>query len=212
MSANLYSKFLVNALAADINITSDTIKMALMTGTYTPNLTTDNHWSDIHTHEVSGIAGSGYTEGGATLTSVSLTLTAANSWGTSWAGTTSYNYGQVVIPTAPNGYLYRCVQAGTTGSSEPSWPTTPGLVVTDSGVIWACMGADILVFTSATPTWTGATFTVDYAVIYDAESGTYSSEPLIALQTFSSPQSPVSQTYEVIPDPVLGWFYLSPPS
>ena len=74
------------------------------------------------------------------------------------------------------------------------------------------MGDAILVFTSAAAVWPGATFTADYAVIYDAQSGTYTSEPLIVLETFAAPQSPAAQTYQVSPDPVLGWFYFSPPS
>jgi hypothetical protein len=208
-AANIYANALVKAFNGDINVGVDTFKMALLGAGYTPNLLTDADFSDIRSHEVSG---TGYTPNGATLTAVSLTLTAANSWTVQWAATTSYTYGQVVRPDTGNGFLYRCVVAGSSGGSEPSFPTVVGETVTDGGVTWACMGDAILVFSSAAAQWTGATFTADYAVIYDAESGTYATEPLIVLETFAAPQSPSAQTYQVIPDPVLGWCYFSPPS
>jgi hypothetical protein len=65
---------------------------------------------------------------------------------TVWAPSTSYSAGQYVIPTTFNSTgpkrLYRCTTAGTSGSSEPSWPTTEGGTVTDNTVTW----------TEATPT------------------------------------------------------------
>lgn len=208
-AANIYASALVKAFAGDINLTSDTLKMALLGSGYTPNLVTDAEFSTIRSHEISG---TGYTQDGVTLTGVSLTLTAANSWSVSWASATAYTYGQVVIPDTPNGFLYRCVGAGTSGGSSPSFPTVVGETVTDNGVTWACMGDAILVFTSNPAEWINATFTADYAVIYDAQSGTYTTEPLIVLETFGAPQSPAAQDYEVVPDPVLGWMYFSPPS
>lgn len=208
-SAQIYANALPQAFAKNINLTSDTLKMALLGSGYTPNLLTDIHWSDISAHEVTG---TGYSAGGVGLTSVTLTLTAANSWGVSWAATTVYAYGQIVAPATPNGFLYRCVAAGTSGGSAPTFPTIVGETVVDAGVTWACLGDAILVFTSATPTWTTATFSASFAVIYDAQTGTSSTEPLISLQTFAAPQSPSAQNYQAIPDPVLGWFAISPPS
>ncbi len=208
-SANVYALALKNAWLGSIALTTDTLKMGLLGSGYTPNLTADNHWSDISAHEISG---TGYTAGGVALTSVTLTLTAANSWSVSWAATTAYTYGQIVKPSTPNGFLYRCVAAGTSGGSAPTFPTVVGQTVVDSGVTWACLGDAALVFTSATPQWTSATFTANYAVIYDAQSGTPSAEPLIVLNTFASAQSPAAQTFQVVPDPVLGWFVFSPPS
>jgi hypothetical protein len=208
-AANIYAHALVKAFGADIDLTTDTIKMALLTGGYTPDLINHADFSDVASAETSG---AGYTPGGVTLAATSLTLTAANSWGVTWASGTAYAYGAVVIPPTPNGFLYRCVAAGTSGGSPPSFPTTVGQTVADNTAEWACMGDAILVFTSDSASWTAATFTADYAVIYDAESGTYSSEPLLVLQTFSGPASPAGITYEVTPDPVLGWFYFSPPS
>jgi hypothetical protein len=208
-AANIYANALVKAFAGDINLTSDTLKMALLGSGYTPNLVTDAEFSTIRSHEISG---TGYTQDGVTLTGVSLTLTAANSWTVSWAALTNYAYGQVVIPDTPNGFLYRCVAGGTSDGSAPSFPTVVGETVVDNGVTWACMGDAILVFTSNPAEWISATFTASYAVIYDAESGTYTTEPLILLETFAAPAAPDGQDYEVVPDPTLGWMYFSPPS
>ncbi len=208
-SANIYAQALKQAWQGAIALTTDTLKMALLGSGYTPNLTADNHWSDISSHEITG---TGYTAGGVTLTSVTLTLTAANSWSVQWAALTAYTYGQIVRPAVGNGFLYRCVVAGTSGGSAPSFPTVVGETVVDSGVTWACLGDAALVFTSDTAQWTSATFTADYAVIYDTQSGTPSAEPLIVLNTFAAAQSPAAQTFQVIPDGTLGWFTFSPPS
>ena len=38
--------------------------------------------------------------------------------------------------TGGNGHLYRCIVAGTTNATEPSWPLTENATVTDGGVTW----------------------------------------------------------------------------
>lgn len=53
-----------------------------------------------------------------------------------WAASTAYAVGDVVFPTSSNGFVYECVTAGTSGSSEPTWPTTLGQQVTDGTVTW----------------------------------------------------------------------------
>ena len=68
-----------------------------------------------------------------------------------WAATTAYNAtfdpsnrtesGQkrvLVQPTTNNGYIYQCTTAGTSGGSEPTWPTTIGNTVADGTVTWTC--------------------------------------------------------------------------
>lgn len=47
--------------------------------------------------------------------------------------TTSPHY---VTPTVPNGFRYECTASGTSGGSEPAWPTTIGATVTDGTVTW----------------------------------------------------------------------------
>lgn len=65
----------------------------------------------------------------------SWTLTTS---GVNWAASTAYPISRVRQPTVANGFLYQVVQAGTTGSTEPTWPTVAGQLVTDGTVIWAC--------------------------------------------------------------------------
>lgn len=53
---------------------------------------------------------------------------------TMWAASTSKTLGSIGYPTIANSSLYRVIQAGTTGSTEPSnWLTTN---VTDGTVVW----------------------------------------------------------------------------
>jgi hypothetical protein len=42
-------------------------------------------------------------------------------WSGSWAASTPYVFGDAVIPTIPNGHVYRCVNAGRSGTAEPDW-------------------------------------------------------------------------------------------
>jgi hypothetical protein len=41
---------------------------------------------------------------------------------TTWTGSTAYQVGQRVVPTTPNGRVYECRRAGTSGTTEPVWP------------------------------------------------------------------------------------------
>ena len=41
-----------------------------------------------------------------------------------WVKNTAYTAGDMVIPINPNGHFYRCITAGTSGASEPTWPLT----------------------------------------------------------------------------------------
>lgn len=53
-----------------------------------------------------------------------------------WVKSTAYTAGQVVTPTTRTGRSYRCTTAGTSASSEPTWPTTTNGTVTDGTVVW----------------------------------------------------------------------------
>ena len=132
MAFNLYwySKSLANLLGGEtagetfaVDFLSDTIKVALTTSSYAYNLDTHEVFSDV-TNEV---VGTNYTAGGATLASKTITVTAANSFGTTWATGTVYAVGDVVRPVSGNGHLYKCIIAGTShASTEPTWTTTKG--------------------------------------------------------------------------------------
>jgi hypothetical protein len=58
--------------------------------------------------------------------------------GAPWLASTLYLVGEYVQPTLTggNGHLYRCLVAGTTNATEPSWPLTENATVTDGGVTW----------------------------------------------------------------------------
>lgn len=49
---------------------------------------------------------------------------------------TSVTSGDTVLPTTPNGRIYKCTTSGTTGAGEPTWPTTNGGTVSDGGAVW----------------------------------------------------------------------------
>jgi hypothetical protein len=59
-----------------------------------------------------------------------------------WEASTAYTLGQHAQPTTPNGKRYEISTAGTTGGSEPTWPTSPiGATVNDGSATWMLMGA-----------------------------------------------------------------------
>lgn len=54
-----------------------------------------------------------------------------------WIATTVYTVGQSRTPTTPNGFRYTVTVAGTSGGSEPTWPTSGlGTTVADGTVTW----------------------------------------------------------------------------
>ncbi len=60
-----------------------------------------------------------------------------------WVASTSYVAGQYVIPTVPTGAFFKCLVAGSSGATEPVWPTTIGQAVVDGGVTWSAAGASL---------------------------------------------------------------------
>lgn len=66
---------------------------------------------------------------------------------TSWAATTAYTLATRRAPLTRNGHLYEVSTAGTSGASEPAWPTTSAGTVIDGTVHWTEVGG------SWTPTY-----------------------------------------------------------
>lgn len=64
-----------------------------------------------------------------------------------WAATTAVTAGTLKKPTVSNGHYYRCKTAGTTGGTQPTWPTTAQATVADGTVLWeeaGVLGVDTL--------------------------------------------------------------------
>lgn len=59
-----------------------------------------------------------------------------------WTASTAYSAGAYVIPTTFNsisgeqGKIFKCTTAGTSGTTQPTWPTGEGATVTDNTVTW----------------------------------------------------------------------------
>lgn len=75
MASKLYGNFLAKALNKEVDFDSDTIKVALVSSSYTPNQDTHDYWDDVVSYEVTG---TGYTSGGATLASKTVSYDSAN--------------------------------------------------------------------------------------------------------------------------------------
>ena len=60
-----------------------------------------------------------------------------------WVASTAYSYGDVIVPTAvnQNGRRYKCIRAGTSGSTEPFWNPYYGGRVVDGSLVWEECGA-----------------------------------------------------------------------
>lgn len=67
-----YANGLLAVANGSVDLDTDTIKLMLVTGGYTPNQGTDNFRDDLGANEASG--GSGYTAGGFTLASKTLAV------------------------------------------------------------------------------------------------------------------------------------------
>ena len=60
-----------------------------------------------------------------------------------WAASADFSVGDVRRPTVSygTGLWFRCTTAGTTGSSEPAWPTDIGSTVTDGTCVWTAISS-----------------------------------------------------------------------
>lgn len=81
--------------------------------------------------------------------------------GDAWVAATAYALNDWVNPS--NGHLYKCTTSGTSGGTEPTWPTD-GSTVSDGTAVWTDMGA------AAAPT--SSDWTADHGGITMANSAT----------------------------------------
>lgn len=75
---------------------------------------------------------------------------------TAASGTTP---GSRVTPSTQNGFYYRCTTGGTSGGSEPSWPTTIGNTVASGTCVFTCEGVCPTLYTPTSPSHTVPTYT-----------------------------------------------------
>lgn len=98
MANVVYNSFKKDIASGAIDLDTDTIKVALVTSTYSPNVDTHTKFSDI-TNEVTG---TGYTAGGVTLGTVTVSQDNTNNRGVfdaadvSWASSSITARGAVV--------------------------------------------------------------------------------------------------------------------
>ena len=89
-----------------------------------------------------------------------------------WAGTTAYSEGDRILRStgagleSTAGLYFQCSTAGTSGSSEPTWDTTPGNTTNDGTVVWTCYA---LLSHDADPG--SASYSVSYTDGIDYQSG-----------------------------------------
>ena len=62
---------------------------------------------------------------------------------TAWAASTGFAVGDVrrASTSQNSGLVFECTTAGTSGSSEPSWPTDIGSTITDNTVVWTAISS-----------------------------------------------------------------------
>ena len=108
MTDVVYNNFKKNIMNGNIDLDNDTIKVALVTSAYTPNIDTDEDFADV-TNEVSG---TGYTAGGNTLANTAVTADTTDDEGVFDADDTTWTTSTI---TARGAVIYK--DTGTPGTS-----------------------------------------------------------------------------------------------
>lgn len=202
VASKWYGNGLKAFLAGDIDFDADTIKGALVQAAYTPSQAHD-FWNDVSGNEASG---TGYTAGGQALTTAAVSLT-DDSAASAWQASTAYSVGDIVRPTVANGHIYKCIVAGTSGASEPTWPTTADLQVVDNTVTWREVGTGFIIIDSDQVQWTitdPGGLTARYLVIYK-DTGTPSTSPLILYVDFEGDETAGGGGTFTVTPPAGGW-------
>jgi len=62
---------------------------------------------------------------------------------TAWQASTAYVVGNIVRATSvqATGLVFRCTVAGTSASTQPTWPTDIGSTIVDGGVTWRAISS-----------------------------------------------------------------------
>lgn len=135
MPSKLYGNFLLKALNKEVDFDTDTIKVALLSSSYTPDQDAHDYYNDVSTYEVSG---TGYTAGGNTLGSKTATYDSAtnvvilDAADTTWSSSTiTARYAVVYGSTGTSstspliGYVdFGSDQSSTNGNFTITWDST----------------------------------------------------------------------------------------
>lgn len=136
MASKLFGSVVAKAFNKEIDLDSDTIKVALLTSAFTPNQDTQDYFDDVATNEVTG---TGYTSGGATLASKSVSYNASTNEFTfdaddvTWASSTITARYAVIYDATPAtnatrpliGYVdFTSDQSSTNGNFTVTWDAT----------------------------------------------------------------------------------------
>lgn len=133
----LYTKFPAKLANAEIDFDTDTIKVALVTSSYTPDQDAHDYWDDVSSNEASG---TGYTAGGATLGSKTVTQDSATNKQTFDAADVSWTSSTV---TARYAVIYKSTGTASTspligyvdfGSNQSSSSGTFSIAWNASGI------------------------------------------------------------------------------
>ncbi|RME56705.1 hypothetical protein D6779_10105 [Candidatus Parcubacteria bacterium] len=60
-----------------------------------------------------------------------------------WGANVAVKKGDRRRPTVANGFVYECTVAGTTGATEPTWPTISGQTIIDGNVTWKAVSQSV---------------------------------------------------------------------
>jgi hypothetical protein len=186
----------------EVDFNSDSLFWTLHTVSYVPNFDTHQNVSDL-TNELT--TAGGYTVGGIAVGTPAMTYTAANSWGNVRANSTAYVVGDVYRPAATNGFVYRCVVAGTSAGAPPTFGLILGGATVDGTATFELVGSGINAFTCTNPSWPTATFgPCRYAVLSDRQTGVAATEPLIGLIDFLADKTAGGGTFQITVHPTQG--------
>lgn len=136
MAAKLYGSVFAKAFNKEIDFDTDTIKVMLLTSSYTPNQDTHDYLDDVVANEVTG---TGYTAGGATLANKTVTYDSATNTcildadDTTWSSSTITARYAVIYDASPAtnatrpliGYVdFTSDQSSNAGSFTLTWDAT----------------------------------------------------------------------------------------
>ena len=136
VTANYYGKFFLSALNKEADLNSDTLKVMLLEPGHTPDLDGDQYVSDIVADEVTG---TGYTAGGATIATPTVTYDAGTN-------TIKIDGGDASWPTSTIDAGFAAVYDSTPGS-DATRPLI--LLINFDGTVSSLAGTFLVSFNAA---------------------------------------------------------------